>query len=365
MKNIVFFVTGLDSGGLENYLLRFLRYRSKSFDNITVFCKGGKTGQLEEQFLSIPNLSIHSKKISFYNPKDYKYLYDFFKKNHTNSVCDFTGNFAGLVLLSAKLAKVPKRVSFYRGSSNHFKETKFRLLYNKFVQKQTYKYATDILSNSIAAFEFFYPNNWKTDSRFAVIYNGIDSKPFIDENKTLREELNIPSSAFVIGHTGRFNEAKNHPTIIEVATLICEKYDDIYFLLCGNEVKDNLEAQVISKQLHDKIILLNYRSDIPRVLNTMDVYFFPSLTEGQPNALIEAMVVGLPCVTSDIPSIKETIEDHLDHVEVYHPLDVNGFVRAVEKLYLNRVKRNLNLKKKTIQRFDYKNRFDEFYNKLV
>src|SRR5690554_317828 len=140
MKNIVFFVTRLDSGGLENYLLRFLYYKAKSFDKIIVFCKGGKTGQLEEQFLSIPNVSIHSKKISFFNLQDYRYLYAFFKKNQIKSVCDFTGNFAGLVLLSAKLAKIPKRVSFYRGSSNHFKETKFRLLYNKFVQKMTYKY---------------------------------------------------------------------------------------------------------------------------------------------------------------------------------------------------------------------------------
>src|SRR5690554_2916342 len=97
MKNIVFFVTGLDSGGLENYLLRFLRYRSKSCDNITVYCKGGKAGQLQEKYLAIPNVEIHLKQISFFNPLDYLYSYQYFKKNRGDAVCDFTGNFAGLI----------------------------------------------------------------------------------------------------------------------------------------------------------------------------------------------------------------------------------------------------------------------------
>ncbi|MBK9292025.1 MAG: glycosyltransferase [Bacteroidetes bacterium] len=360
--NCVFFVTGLDSGGIENYLLRFLTYKAESFDQIYVFCKGGKAGQLEMKYKAIPNVIIHVKKISFFNPKDYIYIYKFFKKYNIDVVCDFTGNFAGVILLTAKWAGVNKRISFYRGATNHFKETKFRLFYNNFVQKMTYQYATDILSNSIAAFDYFYPNQWKTDSRFAVIYNGIDSRPFIEEDKTLREELNIPSSAFVIGHTGRFNEAKNHHTIIEVATLICKKYDDIYFLLCGNDVKDNLEAQVISKQLHDKVILLNYRSDIPRVLNTMDVFFFPSLTEGQPNALIEAMIMGLPFVASDIAPIQETVANN---TQLFEPKDVDAFVKALEDLYLMRAKRDHNLKENTMMKFDYKMRFDEFYNKLL
>lgn len=361
MKNIAFFVTGLDSGGIENYLLRFLQYKAGSFDEIIVFCKGGKTGQLEEKYKAIPNVTIHSKKISFFNPKDYSYIHHFLKKHKINSVCDFTGNFAGLILYTAKRANVNKRVSFYRGSTNHFKESKFRLLYNNFVKKMTYKYATNILSNSQSAFDFFYTKQ-QQDNRFQVIYNGIDATKFDIANRNLRQEFNIPESSFIIGHTGRYNSAKNHTTIIAVAKKLIDKYPAIYFILCGNGVKEGLEKKCERLGISKNVRLFDNRDDIPLFLNTMDAYFFPSITEGQPNALIEAMIIGLPFVASDIQPIKETVENNTN---LYHPLDVDGLSLALEKLYLNKTERDFSLKEKTIQRFAHQERFDQFYNKLV
>lgn len=235
------------------------------------------------------------------------------------------------------------------------------MFYDGLVKRITYKYATDILSNSKAAFDFFYKKE-KQDSRFQVIYNGIDANKFNVGSQTLRKELNIPENAFVIGHTGRFNYAKNHHTIIQVAKVLIERYSDVYFILCGNGVKDGLENKVIELKINEKVLLFNNRQDIPIFLNTMDVYFFPSVTEGQPNALIEAMINGLPFVASDIEPIKETVESH---ISLYNPFDVDGFVKALENLYLNRLEKDYRLKEKTIKRFDHKKRFDEFYNILV
>lgn len=359
--NCVFFVTGLDSGGIENYLLRFLTYKAESFDQIYVFCKGGKAGQLEMKYKAIPNVTIHVKKISFFNPKDYIYIYKFFEKYNIDVVCDFTGNFAGVILLTAKWAGVNKRISFYRGATNHFNESRLKVLYDTFVKKVNYKYATDILSNSQAAFDFFYSKE-QQDDRFEVIYNGIDPEKFQLDNENLRNEFNIPEHAFVIGHTGRFNYAKNHDIIIDVAEVLIKKYPNIYFILCGNGVKDNLENKTIEIGIHKNIRLFNNREDIPIFLNTMDVYFFPSITEGQPNALIEAMIMGLPFVASNIGPIQETVGKN---TQLFDPKDVNAFVKALEALYLNRAKRDHNLKENTMMKFDYKMRFDEFYNKLL
>lgn len=362
MKNrIVFFVTVLDSGGLENYLLRFLTYKAQNFEQIIVFCKGGKAGQLEEKYKAIPNLIIHSKNISFFNPKDYIYIYQFLKKQNVNAVCDFTGNFAGLVLLTAKLANVNKRISFYRGSTNHFSESKLRLLYDKFVKKLTYKFATNILSNSIAAFDFFFTDIWRKDNRFEVIYNGIDSESFVNEKNDLRKELNIPEDAFVVGHTGRYNEAKNHKTIIKVAFELCEKHKNIYFLLCGNDVKDNLEEVIKQNQFQDRIIALNNRTDISKVLKTLDCYYFPSVTEGQPNALIEAMVMNLPIVTSNIAPIKESVPDFFQD-ELVSPESVNQAIDKILQVYTSRNYHQLG--KWAIKKYDHKLLFEQFFNVL-
>lgn len=361
MKKVVFFLTGLDSGGLENYLLRFLQFKSEFFSEIFIFCKGGKGGQLERDFLSISNVKIVKKRISFFNPLDYMKLMSFMKKERFDVACDFTGNFSGLVLLCAKYAGVNNRVVFYRGASDHFYNNFIKKIYNDFMKRLTYTHAVHILSNSQSAVDYFY-NKRLQDQRFKVIYNGIDASKFDVGNANLRQEFNIPEQAFVIGHTGRFNYAKNHDTILAVAELLIKKYSDVYFILCGNGVKNNLENKINELGISEYVRLFENRSDIPIFLNTMDTYFFPSVTEGQPNALIEAMIMGIPFVASNIEPIKETVTDHS---KLFNPFDINGYTLALEGLYLSKVQKDLNLKEEMIAKFDYKERFDQFYNILI
>ncbi len=365
MKKVIFFVTGLDSGGLENYLLRFLEFKANEIDNIIVFCKGGKAGQLEDKYRAISNVSLCFKKISYFNPKDYWFLYRFLVKNKLFAVCDFTGNFAGLILLSAKWAGVPKRIAFYRGSDNHFKESIYRLLYNQIVKKLIFKYATNILSNSKAAFNFFFPKQWKVDTRFEVIYNGIDANSFISSKESLHEELNIPSDAFVVGHVGRYNEAKNHKTIIEVAVQLCKQDSNNFFLFCGKDTDVFLSERVQREGLEKQIKLLGLRSDVYKVLNTLDCFYFPSLSEGQPNALIEALVVGLPFVASNIGPIKETIPD-IYHTQLIDPIDIKIALEKIENIKKNEdFAKSLNISEWAIKTYDPEILFNNFLKKLI
>ncbi|NML56927.1 glycosyltransferase [Chryseobacterium cheonjiense] len=359
MGNVIFFVTSLQSGGIENYLLRFLEEKHQQFCQITIYCKGGLGGQLENRYKSIPNVKIIKNKISFYNPLDYTALKKFFKKNKFDAVCDFTGNFAGFILFVSKLVGIKKRIVFYRGSSDHFKAIFVKKMYNNLAKIFVSKYATDILSNSKAAFRFFYPSVWERDPRFEVIYNGIDASKFNVEKENLRKEFKIPDDAFVVGHTGRFNSAKNHSTIVKVAAELIKEYKDFYFILCGNEVKNKLESVIKEKALSDKILLFENRSDIPRFLNTMDCYYFPSITEGQPNALIEAMVMDIPIVASDIEPIKETVPEEA-HSFLINPLDVEGAKSKIIEIYHSKNKQNL--QEWTIKKYDSKKLFQQFYN---
>lgn len=360
---IVFFVSSLDSGGIENYLLRFLQYKSDSFREIHVYCKSGRGGQLEEKYRDIVNLKIIKNHLGFFSIKKYLALRSYLKDERFDAVCDFTGNFAGLPLLTAKKAGVPRRIAFYRGATDHFKATLFKKLYNDFVKKLTVKNATSILSNSRAALVYFFGSESIDNGSFKVIYNGIDASKFDAKEANLRSEFGIPGDAFIIGHTGRFNYAKNHEIILQVAAKITSKYHDIFFILCGNGVRDNLQVRVDLLGLSGKILLFENRDDIPRFLNTMNVYFFPSITEGQPNALIEAMVMGIPFVASNIKPIEETVGEFSENL--FPPDDIEGFTNALEKLYHRKEKRNEALKVKMGKTFDYRNRFEEFYEILV
>lgn len=362
-QKTAFFVTGLKSGGIENYLLRFLQFATDKIE-ATVYCKSGYLGDLEQEYLKA-GAELKPFKVGMFSIHDFFRLYKELKKQDYDAVVDFSGNFAAIPLLVAKKAGIEKRIAFYRGSSNHFKEDFFRLAYNKFVNSLIPKVSTSVLSNSKAAFDFFFKGSWKTDDRFQVIYNGIDAESFLSTNENLRQELNIPQNAFVIGHVGRYNSAKNHKTILQVAIELCKNDPVIYFVFCGNEVIEGLEPEIRTNQLENQIKLLGYRRDVIKVLNTLDCFYFPSLTEGQPNALIEAMLAGVPFVASDIASIKETVPVKF-HNQLSDPLNKAVAIQKIKQIKSDKsFAENLNLSKWTKSNFDAEILFYEFYKVLT
>jgi glycosyltransferase involved in cell wall biosynthesis len=334
MKRVCFLLTSLESGGAENYTLRFIRH---SADKIQPFiiCKSGKKGVLEPQYTEA-GATVFVISSGYFNPKAWRQAYQIFKKNKIASVCDFTGNFAGIYLLLAKMAGISTRIAFYRRSSHAFKLTKFSQFYDKIVNKMVQLYATNILANSMHGLNFFHPDRNLSDARFDVIANGVDCSEFISacSKNEIRKELGIPENAFVVGHTGRLNVAKNHPTMLRIAENITEIHDDVYFLFCGKDT-EQLMDQTTSEKLKKRLILTGYRTDVSRVLNAIDLYFFPSVTEGQPNALIEAMITGLPFLASNIEPIKEVVPDGQQNCLI-SPLDVNGFTIKIENAYNDR-----------------------------
>lgn len=361
MKKIVFFVNDLNSGGIENYLLRFLSHYEGNIVPVVV-CKGGVFGDLEQEYRKISNIELVKLKVGYLDFPAYKNLYQFFKKKNYDTVVDFTGNFAALPLLIAKYAGIKNRIVFYRGATNHFKGNLLKNTYNSFLNFLIKNTATHILSNSKAALRFFF--NKKEDPRFEVIYNGIDAEKFLDSSKNLREELGIPGKGFVIAHVGRYTEAKNHQTIIETAVQLCQLNKKVYFILCGRDVDISLKERVEKEKLSDRIKLLGYRKDVISVLNSSNAFYFPSLTEGQPNALLEALITGLPFVASDIDPIKETIPEEF-HSYLVKPTDVSGAINRLQQIFENEeIRKSLNLSVWAKENYEPGYLFNKFYSKL-
>lgn len=171
--------------------------------------------------------------------------------------------------------------------------------------------ATRILSNSQAALDNFHGPNLAQSKKFAVIPNGVDTDRFKQHphvREEVRKELCIPKDAQVIGHIGRVDPAKDHETLIAVVARLRQSHDNLELLLAGTDTdsaafEQRLERAGIRAITH----ALGVRSDVDRLYQAMDVFLFPSLTEGQPNALIEAMLSGVQVVATDIPGIRTTV----------------------------------------------------------
>lgn len=324
----LFVITSLNSGGLENYLLRYLNYDTDR--EVDILCKSGIGGALEDRYLNrLSPSNIIKRKIGYFNIFDFIWFYKLLKKNNYNVVCDFTGNFAGIPMVCAKLANISKRISFYRNSANHFKNTWYNRLYDSFVKRLVFKYSTRILSNSNAAFDYYFPKI--KDKRFSVIYNGINTSCLSGKTRQeMRCVLGIPQDAFVVGHTARLDSAKNHDMIIKVGNELCAKYPNLYFVLVGKGVK----GYASTLNHHPHIIVHDFRNDILDVLKAFDMYYFPSLWEGQPNALIEALINDLPFVASNIPAIKESVPHDL-YTYLCPPDDYRANLNLIETLFLD------------------------------
>lgn len=341
MKKVCFFIPSIDAGGLETYLLRFLKFSAGKFQVTVVVRNKFHEGELYQDYQSL-EVNLVFMPLGYFNLKQMLKYLQFLRKNKFHTVCDLNGNFAGLVMMLSWFAGIRNRITFYRSSSNHFKKNSVNLIYNSIVNKLVGLFSTYIFANSNAGMNFFFPDRKPNDQRFKVIYNGLDFtviKTLQVDAHDLREELQLPADAILIAHSGRFQPPKNHEVILQVAQQVVKANAKVYFLLCGKDT-EKLKSKTVEMGIAENVRLLGYRNDVLNILSISDLFFFPSITEGQPNALIEAMALGLPVVASDIDVIKECVPAEM-YAKLLRPNDVMGFVQAITNTIRNRKQENL------------------------
>lgn len=130
------------------------------------------------------------------------------------------------------------------------------------------------------------------------------------DRKKFRRKYRIPQEALLLLSVGELNRGKNHSMVIEALAALSRK--DVYYMVCGQgELHGRLLQQANRLGVGDRIRLTGYMEDMPHVYQNADVFVFPSVREGMPAALMEAMAAGLPCVVSDIRGNRELIGDEM------------------------------------------------------
>lgn len=153
-------------------------------------------------------------------------------------------------------------------------------------------------------------------SRCQVLNNAIDAEKFAFNPETrqqVRRDLHIAGDAVVIGHVGRFIDAKNHRFLIDVFAQIKKLHPNAILLLVGDgDRRPEIQAAITEKHLNEAVILTGVRSNVWDYYQAMDVFVFPSVYEGLPVSLVEAQAAGLPCcVSSNVPedsAVTELVE---------------------------------------------------------
>lgn len=128
------------------------------------------------------------------------------------------------------------------------------------------------------------------------------------ERADVRRELKIPDNAFLIGTVSSLYWIKNQKILLDALKRLQD--DDAYLVLAGDgPLKDELIEYSHKLGVSARVRFVGWRSDVADILNSFDLFALPSLSEGMPVCLLEAMSMGLPCIASRAGGITEVIED--------------------------------------------------------
>jgi len=328
-SRVGFILAGTGTGGAERYLLRVLARVGQDLEPV-LFVRGAKRGDLHGEFVRCGAEVVYFR-LGYLDPRGVFRLIKLLRSKNLRSLVDFSGIFSGISLWAAKRAGIQERIVFHRRSSHAFKPTWRSLLYARMSTQLTEHVATRILANSHAALQQFHPRLLDSDKRLEVISNFIDPKEVQPKRSRMavREELNIPQEAFVLLHTGRLDPAKDHPTLLAAAMNVMKNNERVVCVCAGPGTETLIvDDTTESLQLRERFRFLGTRSDVPDLLHASDLFVFPSITEGQPNALLEAIISGLPVVTTDIEAIKEVIPKK-SHVHLVPARDVKKLSESI------------------------------------
>jgi glycosyltransferase involved in cell wall biosynthesis len=181
--------------------------------------------------------------------------------------------------------------------------------------------------------------------RIVKIYNGIEKEEYciadeeiVYRRSRLRKEFSLGDNVPVVGAIGRLVWQKGFEYFIETIPNVLKETPEAVFMIVGEgELKDELKARSRILKLEDKIIFTGFRNDIKDVLASVDIFVMPSLLEGLPVVLLEAMAMMKPIVATKIEGIREVLEYGLTGLLV-SPKDPQSLSEAIVDLLIHKDK---------------------------
>lgn len=329
MKKIMITIGKLDMGGAEMRLLKLINDLNsvKVKAEFYLYINSGEMGVLTDEFLKNKNLKI------IYGKKGIKGLKLFYKTLckikpdilHLNSSLA-----SGIYAFIGKLANIKNIYSHIRtaehygkGIAYHFKQRFFAIMMNIFSDK--------VIGVCDGARKLSNTNlkKWKT------IYNGVEVK----------KDLNLNYKKFSLICIGRQNIAKNQPFLVEVVKELKNIYPEIDWKLDfygreDPEILQELKSKVNSYHLEEYVSFCGETKDPLKTISNYHLLLLPSIREGLPGVVLEALSVGVECVVSNLDGCRE-ISEKIPYVKILENYDENKWATVIYETCSNIANRSV------------------------
>jgi len=173
-----------------------------------------------------------------------------------------------------------------------------------------------------------------SSDKVSMVKNGIYIDRFSHSNSVnkIKDDLRIDSKSNVIGTVGRISMEKGHRTLLNIASKIIEHFQGTVFLVVGDgPLRNDLQREFSSSSIN----FTGIRDDVDKLYQCMDIFVLPSLTEGLPMVLLEAMASKLPVVATRVGDVPKVITDG-DTGILVEPGDKEGLKEALLYLLSNK-----------------------------
>lgn len=133
---------------------------------------------------------------------------------------------------------------------------------------------------------------------------------------------------------GRLTRQKNWQCLIRALPLIGSR-TDWRLTICGDgEDREELRSLVEALGMTGRVTLLGYRDDARQIMRQSNLLIMPSWYEGMPNVLMEALAMGLPCLASDIPAVRDLVGDR-QCLHTFDPASPEALASLIDKAFSN------------------------------
>ena len=263
----------------------------------------------EPEFLTvIGNDNIPTRTFEVNNAYDFsviKKLKAFVRDQQVDLLCthDYRTNFFGLIM---SFITDVKWVAFSRGwtKDNH----RVRLFHA--MDKLIIRFAPKIVAVSRAQKQKLL-KLLISESKIAVIHNAIDPEYFNDVPRVdIRSEFKFPPDSKVVICGGRFSQEKGQLYLVKAATKAVQNNSKLRFVLFGTGPDfEIINKAVRQNNLDDYVICPGFRKNLLSYIKDSDILVNPSLSEGLPNIVLEAMALRVPVVATSVGGVPEIISE--------------------------------------------------------
>ena len=235
---------------------------------------------------------------------------------------------------AAKLSGIPHVVRTVHGLREPFAGLQaFKMNLYETIESAVHRYCVD----SIIAVSSQIESKYKAEgqvSRVTCIRNGIDldGKSVQTDRWRTRKELGVDSETCLIGTVGRLTPVKGIPYLLEAARMLLRHGANMKVLVVGDgSIRQDLMTQTRDLGISENVVFLGHREDTDVLLQALDIFILPSLSEGIPMALLEAMAASRAVVASRVGGIPEIVDDGIEGFLV-EPMDVDSLAERCRLL---------------------------------